>query len=111
MAEDQPDDEFVEREDREVGVGPYPLPWPEDTRFDPEMLEHGDRRNVADAYPTGLTKQSSPTSTRVDIHFMLPSKIGNMISTSEPWCAQRTRSTPRVFTSLARSGGTVEAQW
>ena len=50
MTEDQPDDEFVEREDREVGVGPHPLPWPADARFDPELLEHGDRRNVADTY-------------------------------------------------------------
>ena len=32
------------------GVGPHPLPWPEDPRLDPELLEHGDRRNVADRY-------------------------------------------------------------
>ena len=50
MTEDQPDDEFVEHEDREVGVGPHPLPWPADARFDPELLEHGDRRNVGDTY-------------------------------------------------------------
>ena len=42
--------EFVEREDREVGVGPHPLPWPDDARLDPELLEHGDRRNVSDGY-------------------------------------------------------------
>lgn len=34
----------------EVGVGPYPPPWPDDPRFDPELLAHGDRRNVADRY-------------------------------------------------------------
>ncbi len=34
----------------EVGVGPHPQPWPDDERFDPELLEHGDRRNVADRY-------------------------------------------------------------
>jgi tRNA G18 (ribose-2'-O)-methylase SpoU len=33
-----------------VGVGPHPLPWPADARFDPQLLEHGDRRNVVDAY-------------------------------------------------------------
>ena len=33
-----------------VGVGPYPLPWPEDPKFDKELLEHGDRRNVSDHY-------------------------------------------------------------
>ena len=33
-----------------VGVGPWPGPWPEDPRYDPELLEHGDRRNVVDRY-------------------------------------------------------------
>ncbi|WP_228389374.1 TrmH family RNA methyltransferase [Cumulibacter manganitolerans] len=34
----------------EVGVGPHPLPWPEDRRLDPELLRDGDRRNVVDRY-------------------------------------------------------------
>ncbi|MGH3385030.1 MAG: TrmH family RNA methyltransferase [Nocardioidaceae bacterium] len=34
----------------EVGVGPHPRPWPTDDRLDPELLEHGDRRNVGDRY-------------------------------------------------------------
>lgn len=33
-----------------VGVGPHPLPWPEDPRFDPALLASGDRRNVADEF-------------------------------------------------------------
>jgi tRNA G18 (ribose-2'-O)-methylase SpoU len=33
-----------------VGVGPHPLPWPDDDRLDPELLAAGDRRNVADRY-------------------------------------------------------------
>lgn len=33
-----------------VGVGPHSLPWPDDERFDVELLEHGDRRNVVDGY-------------------------------------------------------------
>jgi tRNA G18 (ribose-2'-O)-methylase SpoU len=33
-----------------IGVGPHPRPWPEDQRLDPELLEHGDRRNVVDQY-------------------------------------------------------------
>jgi tRNA G18 (ribose-2'-O)-methylase SpoU len=33
-----------------VGVGPYPQPWPDDPHLDPELLEHGDRRNVVDRY-------------------------------------------------------------
>ena len=32
------------------GVGPHPRPWPDDQRLDPELLEHGDRRNVIDGY-------------------------------------------------------------
>jgi tRNA G18 (ribose-2'-O)-methylase SpoU len=36
--------------DYEVGVGPHPQPWPADPKFDPELLEHGDRRNVTDEY-------------------------------------------------------------
>jgi tRNA G18 (ribose-2'-O)-methylase SpoU len=34
----------------EVGVGPWPGSWPDDPRYDPELLEHGDRRNVVDRY-------------------------------------------------------------
>ena len=33
-----------------VGVGPYPPPWPDDPRLDPELLAQGDRRNVIDRY-------------------------------------------------------------
>ncbi len=33
-----------------VGVGPHPDPWPEDPRFDPDLLASGDRRNVVDRY-------------------------------------------------------------
>jgi tRNA G18 (ribose-2'-O)-methylase SpoU len=32
------------------GVGPYEGPWPDDDRLDPELLTHGDRRNVVDAF-------------------------------------------------------------
>lgn len=37
-------------DDREVGVGPHPKPWPEDARLDPDLLERGDTRNVIDRY-------------------------------------------------------------
>jgi tRNA G18 (ribose-2'-O)-methylase SpoU len=33
-----------------VGVGPWAGPWPEDPAYDPELLAHGDRRNVVDRY-------------------------------------------------------------
>jgi tRNA G18 (ribose-2'-O)-methylase SpoU len=31
-------------------VGPWPGEWPEDPRYDPELLAGGDRRNVVDRY-------------------------------------------------------------
>ena len=34
----------------DVGVGPWEGEWPEDSRYDPELLREGDRRNVADRY-------------------------------------------------------------
>lgn len=42
--------EWVGRGEAEVGVGPWQGSWPSDDRYDPELLEHGDRRNVVDAY-------------------------------------------------------------
>lgn len=47
MSEQRPDDA------PEVGVGPWPggpAAWPDDPRYDPDLLAHGDRRNVADRY-------------------------------------------------------------
>lgn len=40
-----PDEELLP-----VGVGPWPGPWPDDPRLDPELLARGDRRNVVDRY-------------------------------------------------------------
>ena len=37
-------------DERTVGVGPHPLPWPQDPRFDKELLANGDTRNVVDEY-------------------------------------------------------------
>jgi tRNA G18 (ribose-2'-O)-methylase SpoU len=36
--------------DLEVGVGPWPEPWPTDPHYDPRLLAEGDRRNVVDRY-------------------------------------------------------------
>jgi len=40
----------VDTEDDEIGVGPWSGPWPDDPRYDPELLAEGDRRNVVDRY-------------------------------------------------------------
>lgn len=42
--------DYVVRAAPIVGVGPHPLPWPDDPRLDPELLAEGDRRNVLDEY-------------------------------------------------------------
>ncbi len=34
----------------DVGVGPWAGEWPQGERWDPELLAHGDRRNVADEF-------------------------------------------------------------
>lgn len=34
----------------EVGLGPWEGEWPTDDRYDPDLLAHGDRRNVVDRY-------------------------------------------------------------
>ncbi|CCG04599.1 TrmH family RNA methyltransferase [Blastococcus saxobsidens] len=33
-----------------VGTGPWEGPWPDDPRYDPQLLAEGDRRNVVDRY-------------------------------------------------------------
>ena len=33
-----------------IGVGPYPKPWPTDSKYDLELLEKGDKHNVLDKY-------------------------------------------------------------
>ncbi len=33
-----------------VGVGPHPLPWPQDDRYDSDLMADGDTRNVVDKY-------------------------------------------------------------
>ncbi|MFT4234159.1 MAG: TrmH family RNA methyltransferase [Microbacterium sp.] len=38
------------RERTTHGVGPWPGEWPAGEQYDPELLEHGDTRNVTDAY-------------------------------------------------------------
>lgn len=42
MSEDRPE--------ASVGVGPWEGPWPDDDRYDPDLLAAGDRRNVVDAF-------------------------------------------------------------
>ena len=34
----------------QIGVGPWEGPWPDGEHWDPELLRHGDRRNVVDEF-------------------------------------------------------------
>lgn len=54
----------------DVGVGSHPHPWPEDARFDPELLAHGDRRNVEDKYRYWSVEaiKADLDAKRVDLH-------------------------------------------
>ncbi|MGI9163125.1 MAG: TrmH family RNA methyltransferase [Mycobacterium sp.] len=54
MSTEGPDPGPTEWSTGDPGVGPWSAshsgPLPEDPRYDPELLEHGDSRNVVDAY-------------------------------------------------------------
>lgn len=56
--------------DLKIGVGPHTLPHPTDERYDPELLAHGDRRNVEDKYRYWTVEaiKADLDMTRVDLH-------------------------------------------
>ena len=59
--------------DISVGVGPHPKPWPTDSKFDPELLAHGDTRNVIDKYRywTVQAIKEDLDSSRIDLHIAI----------------------------------------
>ena len=71
-------------------------PWPDDPRFDPELLAAGDRRNVVDRYRywplEAIVADLDPAGTRSTS----PSRTGSTTSTSAPSSARRTPSSPQV---------------
>ena len=53
-----------EDEAREVGVGPWPGPWPDGDHYDPGLLADGDRAQTwSTATGTGVVRRSWPTWT------------------------------------------------
>lgn len=72
-----------------VGVGPHPLPWPTDSKFDPELLENGDRRNVVDQYRywsveaivTDLEKTRNPLRIAIE-NWQHDLNIGSIVRTA-----------------------------
>ena len=54
----------------QIGVGPHLKPWPIDSKYDLELLEKGDRRNVLDKYRYWTVEaiKSDLDKTRVSLH-------------------------------------------
>ena len=72
-----------------VGVGPHPLPWPQDERLDPELLRDGDRRNVADRFRYWRLEAivAELDKTRAGLHVAIQNwehdfNIGSMVRTA-----------------------------
>lgn len=69
-----------------IGVGPHPLPRPTDKKYDPELLQNGDHRNVTDKYrywtvsaiKDDLKQQSFPIHVAVE-NFQYDFNIGTII--------------------------------
>ncbi|QPK83062.1 RNA methyltransferase [Corynebacterium qintianiae] len=77
------------------GVGPWEGPWPEDPRYDPEFLAHGDTRNVVDAYRywsleairTDLDTRRHPFHVAIE-NFENDMNIGTVVRTANAFLAQ-----------------------
>lgn len=63
----------MERMTNTIGVPPHPKPWPSDDKYDPELLEHGDGRNVIDKYRYWKVAaiKADLDKTRFDIHIAI----------------------------------------
>jgi tRNA G18 (ribose-2'-O)-methylase SpoU len=77
-----------------VGVGPWPGPWPDGKQYDPELLEHGDRRNVVDAYrywrrdavAADLARRAHPFHVAIE-NFGHDANIGTVVRTANAFAA------------------------
>lgn len=90
------DDDDEPQDIRIAGVGPHPLPWPEDTHFDPALLRDGDRRNVVDRYRywrleaivADLEQRRHPFEVAVE-NFTRDANIGAIVRTANAMGAAR----------------------
>jgi tRNA G18 (ribose-2'-O)-methylase SpoU len=78
-----------------VGVGPHPQPWPDDPRYDPELLATGDRRNVVDRYRywTREAIVADLDTRRHDFHVAVENwghdfNIGSLVRTANAFAAK-----------------------
>jgi tRNA G18 (ribose-2'-O)-methylase SpoU len=79
----------MEEAERKIGVGPYEGMWPDDARYDKDLLMHGDRRNVEDKYrywtveaiKEDLAKKSVPLHIAIE-NWQHDSNIGTIVRTA-----------------------------
>nr|WP_233121480.1 TrmH family RNA methyltransferase [Tersicoccus sp. Bi-70] len=77
-----------------VGVGPWEGPWPEGEHWDPELLRHGDARNVVDAYRywrheaivADLDEQRNPFHVAIE-NWQHDANIGSIVRTANAFLA------------------------
>lgn len=78
-----------------VGVGPHPQPWPAGARYDPELLAHGDTRNVIDRYRywrreaivADLDGRRHPLHVAIE-NFAHDANIGTVVRTANAFAAR-----------------------
>jgi tRNA G18 (ribose-2'-O)-methylase SpoU len=78
----------------EVGVGPWPGPWPEGEQYDARLLAEGDRRNVVDRYRywTLAAIRADLDARRHDFHVAIENwqhdfNIGTIVRTANAFLA------------------------
>jgi tRNA G18 (ribose-2'-O)-methylase SpoU len=79
----------MEEAERKIGVGPYEGTWPDDARYDKDLLKYGDRRNVEDGYRywtieairEDLAKKSVPLHIAIE-NWQHDSNIGTIVRTA-----------------------------
>ncbi|WP_342318514.1 TrmH family RNA methyltransferase [Corynebacterium mayonis] len=77
------------------GVGPWEGSWPDDPRYDPALLEQGDRRNVVDAYRfwsleainADLDRRRHPFHVAIE-NFENDMNIGTVVRTANAFLAE-----------------------
>lgn len=63
----------VVMDEQKIGVGPYEKPWPTDSKYDQDLLENGDKRNVLDKYRywTNDAIKNDLDGSRVSLHIAI----------------------------------------
>ncbi len=78
-----------------TGVGPHPRPWPDDQRFDPDLLANGDSRNVVDRYrywtveaiTADLDTRRHPFRVAIE-NWTSDMNIGTVVRNANAFCAE-----------------------